>query len=289
MRCRRRPSRRGSARMAAQRLRRGKLAARLRMTYSLNTLTRLRRAGGRRRAPAPARFAHEIALVLGVVGPGVLAAGAGQLLRAGPGLLHLRQRRAPCATGAAASAPGWPTAATSCSASRSGGALPPACAPGWRRWRAGCAAAKPLPPAGSRAGSRSRAGLLGRRWRCCCAPARRWSGRGCTASKAALPDHAGGALGYLVGPAGREVAGLHRLRPGVRRAGGAGRGAGVPLLLEPRGRAHRRAHRRLHRVAPREARDRAGPGVRPAGRARARGDRARRAHRDRGAPSRRRC
>ena len=133
---------------------------------------------------------------------------------------------------------------------------------------------------------RSRSGSA---WPCCCAPAPALEWSRLYRFEARLPDHAGGALGYLVGPAGVKWLGFTGSGLVFVALVVLGVGAGVPLLLEPRGRAHGRRHRRLHRVAPREARDRRGPGAGPAGRARARGDRAGRAHRDRGTPSRRRC
>ena len=159
---------------------------------------------------------------------------------------------APCATGAAASAPGWPTAATSCSATRPGGASPPACAPGsssLARWMRG---GQPRPPHAALA--QRPPGLLGRAGAAAVlrAAALEWSRLYRFESR--LPDHAGGALGYLVGPAGVKLARLHRLRPARHRAGRAGCRHRVPLLLEPRRRAHRRAHRRL-RQARREKRE----------------------------------
>jgi hypothetical protein len=110
------------------------------------------------------------------------------------------------ATGAAGWAPGWPMPATSCSAIRSGGAWPPACAPGWPRWRAGCARRRPVPRRQACAGCAA-ASPSGWRWPCCWRPAPPRVVAPVPASRPRLPDHAGGALGYLVGP-GRELAGL---------------------------------------------------------------------------------
>ena len=87
-----------------------------------------------------------------------------------------------CATGQAVWAPGWPMAAISYWVSRSGGAWRPVRVPGWLRWRCGCAQARCRRP--RRCAIRwSGAACSGWAWPCCCAPARRWSGRGCTASR----------------------------------------------------------------------------------------------------------
>ncbi len=85
---------------------------------------------------------------------------------------------------------------------------------------------------------------------------------------------------------GRQVAGLHRFGAGVRGAGRARRRRGVSLLLGPRRRAAGRLDRRLGRHPPGKARNGPGPRVRPAGGPAARGNPDRGAHRDRGASSR---
>ena len=259
------------------------------MTYSLNTLNN---SGGRAASPRAARRAASptksrwslgfVALVFWLLA--LLSYSALGRRRSPP-----RARAARSATGAAASAPGWPMPATSCSAFRSGGASPPAFAPGWRRWRAGCAARQPRRRRTPRRFSRTPPGLLDRAGACCCARARRSNGRACTASKPRLPDHARRRARLPGRAAGREVAGLHRLGPGVRGAGRARRGRRVPLLLEPRRRAlGARASTRFieSRREKREIAQDLASASRP--RASARRSCIERAHRDRGAPSRRR-
>jgi S-DNA-T family DNA segregation ATPase FtsK/SpoIIIE len=206
------------------------------MTYSLNTLNP-------RRPPTRARPALEawpalprklrwcwgsLALVFWLLA-------LVSLLGAGRSLVHLWCRWAGAQLGRALGA--WLADASSLPAglSPSGGALPRACGPGWH---AGALDARALGPACGRchrvAPHAPRASGSG--WLLLVAStALEWSRL--YRFEARLPGHAGGVLGYLGGPTGCAVAGFHRLGSGLDRADGAGRGAGVPVFLEPGGRA----------------------------------------------------
>ena len=159
-------------------------------------LRRLRGLAARRRRPLRPR----IRAGAGARGPGVLAAGPGQLLGAGPGFFHLGHRRRAFATGAGDWAPGWRMPATSFSASRCGGVLPRPCAPGWRRWRAGCAASACRQPDAGRFSRTRMAFWIALAVLLCASTALEWSRL--YRFEARLPDHAGGALGYLIGSLG---------------------------------------------------------------------------------------
>ena len=223
------------------------------MTYSLNTLQRAaprRSRCGRARCVSPTKSRWSlglVALVFWLLALVSYSAPDAALSTSGTG-------GDDHATGAAAWAPGWPMPAISCSAFRSGGASP---RPARLAVVAGALDARRDRRASRRTMRifRARAWPSGSAWPCCCAPARCSNGRACTASKPRLPDHAGGVLGYLVGPAGREVDGLHRLGTGVRGAGGARRGRRVPLLVGPGRRAHRRARSTGWSTSRREKRE----------------------------------
>ena len=257
------------------------------MTYSLNTLNNSGASAASPRAGV-GRFAHEIALVLGAGGPGLLAAGPGELLGAGRRLFPLRARAPPLRNwGGRLGA--WLADASYFLLGFSVWWCFAAAMRAWlatlARWMRGEAVPQP-----AQAGSRARAWLSGSALAVllCASTALEWSRL--YRFEARLPDHAGRRAGLPGGAAGREVAGLHRLRPGVRRAGRAGRGRRVPLLLEPCGRADgRRASTASSSRAAKSARSRRT--WRSASRRRAQREEiaARGAHRDRGAPSRRRC
>ena len=144
------------------------------------------------------------------------------------------------------------------------------CAPGSARWRGCCARRRRR---AGRSGAHAAPGVLARPACCCWPPAARSNGRGCTSGKAASAGgHAGGVLGYLLGPLSDEVARLRRLGRAVdRRAGArrrrwrsASRGCASPSasaraiesLRERRVEAHRarrgRAPRRARRMRERE-------------------------------------
>ena len=224
------------------------------MTYSLNTLNNpggARRVAARRRRPLRPRNRAGP----GARGAGVLAARPGELLGAGPGVFHLGHRRRRSATGAAAWAPGWPMPAISCSAFRSGGVSPRPCAPGWRRLRAGCAASANPHEAGCAVLAHA-AGLLDRPG----GAAVREHGAGMVAPvplRGAAARSRGRRAGLPGRAAGSEVAGLHRLGPGVRGAGRARRGASCsasPGAMWPSGSA--RASTASSRRAAKSARSR---------------------------------
>ena len=163
------------------------------------------------------RFAHEIALIAGLRGPGVLAARAAELHARRTPPSPPRATAARSRTGAAARRLAGRRAATSCSAIRSGGASRPAL----RAWLAVAGALdarrrseraeQPPRRSAQPAGLLVRPGAAAVRERGArmdaAVPARR---RACRATR-------GGVLGYLVGPARREVARLRRLRRALDR------------------------------------------------------------------------
>ena len=154
------------------------------MTYSLNTLNN--RARRRRRAAAGVgRFAHEIALVLGLVALVFWLLALVSYSAQDAGVLHFRHRRRHPQLGRA---PGrlagrrelFPAGLFRLVVRRRGRA-------GLARDAGALDASGEEPSRRAGAVCRARAWPSGSGWPCCCARARRSNGRACTASKRACP------------------------------------------------------------------------------------------------------
>jgi S-DNA-T family DNA segregation ATPase FtsK/SpoIIIE len=199
-----------------------------------------------------ARFAHEITRWCSAARPvfWLLA-----LLSYTPRTPPSRPRAAaPCATGAAASAPGWPMAATSCSGYSVWWCL----AAGVRAWLSSLArwmrGGEPPGRTPARA-STAAASPSGSAWPCCCAPAPmlEWSrlyrsNRACRTTPAAR---------WATWSARRASSGwASPARPGRRAAGGAGAALVFRFSWSHVAERIGPAHRFAVRVAPRKARDR---------------------------------
>ena len=212
------------------------------MTYSLNTLNNSRRAAavaaGRRRPLRPrirAGAAALVALVFWLLALVTYSA-------AGRRVLHLGQRRRRSQLGRA---PGRLAGRRELFPARVFGVVV------LRRGRArlaghaGALDARRAAPA--RTPQRFRARRLAfwvRSGRCCCARARRWNGRACTASSRGCPTTRAARSATLVGPLGVKWLGFTGSGLVFVALVVLGSRAGLPLLLGPRRRAAGRADRR---------------------------------------------